>query len=92
MAVNARFHGVPFYTALPSSTIDLSIPDGTHIPIEERDGDELRTLYGVQTAPDGVKTWNPAFDVTPHALLTGIITERGVVYPPFRENLQRLFG
>ena len=92
VAVNARFHGVPFYTALPSSTIDLSIPDGTHIPIEERDGGELRTLYGVQTAPDGVKTWNPAFDVTPHALLTGIITERGVVYPPFRENLQRLFG
>ena len=92
VAVNAGFHGVPFYTALPSSTIDLSIPDGTHIPIEERDGDELRTLYGVQTAPDGVKTWNPAFDVTPHALLTGIITERGVVYPPFRENLQRLFG
>ncbi len=91
-AVNAGFHGVPFYTALPSSTIDLSIPDGTHIPIEERDGDELRTLYGVQTAPDGVKTWNPAFDVTPHALLTGIITEKGVVYPPFRENLQRLFG
>ena len=92
VAVNAGFHGVPFYTALPSSTIDLSIPDGTHIPIEERDGDELRTLYGVQTAPDGVKTWNPAFDVTPHALLTGIITEKGVVYPPFRENLQRLFG
>ena len=92
VAVNAGFHGVPFYTALPSSTIDLSIPDGTHIPIEERDGDELRTLYGVRTAPDGVKTWNPAFDVTPHALLTGIITEKGVVYPPFRENLQRLFG
>lgn len=92
VAVNAKFHGVPFYTALPSSTIDLSLPDGTHIPIEARCGDELRTLYGVQTAPEGVKTWNPAFDVTPHALLTGIITERGVVYPPFRENLQRLFG
>ena len=92
VAVNARHHGVPFYTVLPSSTIDLSIPDGSGIPIEERAADEVRTLYGVQTAPTDVPVYNPAFDVTPHELLTGIITEKGVIYPPFRENLQKLFG
>ncbi|MGN0968926.1 MAG: S-methyl-5-thioribose-1-phosphate isomerase [Oscillospiraceae bacterium] len=92
VAVNARHHGVPFYTVLPSSTIDLSIPDGSGIPIEERAADEVRTLYGVQTAPADVPVYNPAFDVTPHELLTGIITEKGVIYPPFRENLQKLFG
>ena len=92
VAVNAHYHGVPFYTALPCSTIDMSIPDGTHIPIEQRAKDEVRALGGVQTAPAGVDVYNPAFDVTPHALLTGIITEKGIVYPPFRENLARLFG
>ena len=92
VAVNAHFHGVPFYVALPCSTIDLSIPDGSGIPIEERDPSEVRTLYGVQTAPAEVEVYNPAFDVTPHSLVTGIITEKGVVYPPFRENLARLFG
>lgn len=92
VAVNAHFHGVPLYVALPCSTIDLSIPDGSGIPIEERDKNEVRTLYGVQTAPAEVEVYNPAFDVTPHSLVTGIITEKGVVYPPFRENLARLFG
>ena len=92
VAVNARHHGVPFYVALPCSTIDLSIPDGSGIPIEERDKDEVRTMYGVQTAPAEVDVYNPAFDVTPHSLVTGIITEKGVIYPPFRENLQTLFG
>ena len=92
VAVNAHFHGVPLYVALPCSTIDLSIPDGSGIPIEERDPSEVRTLYGVQTAPAEVEVYNPAFDVTPHSLVTGIITEKGVVYPPFRENLARLFG
>ena len=92
VAVNARYHGIPFYTALPSSTIDLSIEDGSGIPIEERPGVEVTHLAGVQTAPEQVQTWNPAFDVTPHQLLTGIITEKGVVYPPFKENLAKLFG
>lgn len=92
VAVNARYHGIPFYTALPSSTIDLSIEDGSGIPIEERPGGEITHLAGVQTAPEQVHTWNPAFDVTPHQLLTGIITERGVIYPPFKENLAKLFG
>lgn len=92
VAVNAMHHGVPFYAVLPSSTIDLSIPDGSGIPIEEREADEVRTLYGARTAPRDVPVWNPAFDVTPHQLLTGIITEKGVIYPPFRENLKKLFG
>lgn len=92
VAVNAKYHGVPFYTVLPSSTIDLSLSDGSGIPIEERGADEVRTMYGVQTAPKDVPAYNPAFDVTPHELLTGIITEKGVVKPPFRENLKKLFG
>ena len=92
VAVNAHHHGVPFYVALPCSTIDLTIPDGNGIPIEERDKNEVRTLYGVQTAPATVEVYNPAFDVTPHSLVTGIITEKGIIYPPFKENLKRLFG
>lgn len=92
VAINAHHHGVPFYTALPFSTIDMSIPDGSYIPIEERDRDELIHLGEKQTAPLTVGVYNPAFDMTPHELLTGIITERGVIYPPFRENLKKMFG
>lgn len=92
VAVLAKHHGIPFYTALPSSTIDLSLPSGQQIPIEERRGEEVTHLFGVQTGPDEVPSWNPAFDVTPHELLTGIITEKGVIYPPFQENLAALFG
>ena len=87
LAVLAKHHGIPFYTALPSSTIDLSIPDGSHIPVEQRDGQEVACFAGVQTGPLGVQTWNPAFDVTPHDLLTAVITERGVLRPPFTERL-----
>ena len=92
VAVLARHHGIPFYTALPSSTIDLSIPDGSHIPIEERKPEEVRELAGVPTGPEGVGVWNPAFDVTPHQLLTGVITEKGVLYPPFGEQIRALFA
>ncbi len=92
VAVNARYHGIPFYTALPSTTIDLSIPDGTRIPIEQRSPEEVTRLEGIPTAPEGVEVFNPAFDVTPHQLLTGIITEKGVLYPPFGETLADLFG
>lgn len=87
LAVLAKHHGIPFYTALPSSTIDLSIPDGSHIPVEQRSGDEVACFAGVQTGPLGVRTWNPAFDVTPHELLTAVITERGVLCPPFDQKL-----
>ena len=87
LAILAKHHNIPFYTALPSSTIDMSIPDGSHIPVEQRDGDEVACFAGVRTGPAGVRTWNPSFDVTPHQLLTAAITERGVLYPPFIESL-----
>ena len=92
VAVLAQYHGIPFYTVLPSSTIDLTIPDGKHIVIEERSPEEVTHFAGVQTAPEGVGAYNPAFDVTPHQLLTGIVTEKGVIHPPFREKLEALFG
>ena len=92
VAVLAQYHGIPFYTVLPSSTIDLTIPDGKHIVIEERSPEEVTHFAGVQTAPEGVGVYNPAFDVTPHQLLTGIVTEKGVIHPPFREKLEALFG
>ena len=92
LSVLARHHGIPFYTALPSSTVDLSLPDGTAIPVEERAPEEVSAFAGVQTGPAGVPVWNPAFDVTPHQLLTGIITEKGVLYPPFGRSLAQRFG
>ncbi len=91
VAVNCHYHGVPLYVALPLSTMDLSLPDGSGIPIEERGGEELTRLGPVQTAPEGVAVYNPAFDVTPHQLLAGIITEKGVIRPPFGEKLRALF-
>jgi methylthioribose-1-phosphate isomerase len=81
LALAARAHGVPFYVAAPSSTVDAATPDGAAIPIEERAADEVTGLGGRRTAPTGVSVWNPAFDVTPAALVTAIITDRGV-YPP----------
>lgn len=84
LAVLARHHGVPFYVAAPFSTIDPEVPDGTGIPIEERDAGEVTHLGGVSVAPAGTAVWNPAFDVTPHNLVTAIITEGGVYYPPYR--------
>ena len=90
LAVLARYHHIPFYTALPSSTRDLSIPDGSRIPVEQRSAQEVSAFAGLPTAPADVPVWNPAFDVTPHSLLTGIITERGVLRPPFEPELARL--
>ena len=87
LAVLAKHHGVPFYTALPSSTIDMSIPDGSHIPVEQRSGEEVSHFFGVQTGPTGVATWNPSFDVTPHELLSGVITEKGVLTGDFQAGL-----
>ena len=92
VAVAAAYHKIPFYTALPCSSIDLSIPDGSHIPIEQRNPDEVTHFGGVRTAPRNVSVWNPAFDVTPHTLLTAILTEKGVIRPPFQENLAALYG
>jgi len=91
VAVLAKKHGIPFYAALPTSTIDMSLSSGEEIPIEERSPDEVTHCGGRRIAPEGVKVKNPAFDVTDHELVTAIITEKGVVYPPFEENLKKLF-
>lgn len=89
MAVLAREHRVPFYVAAPVSTLDLSIPSGEHIPIEQRNPEEVTHLAGVRIAPD-VEVANPAFDVTPAQFITAIVTERGVARPPYEESLRRL--
>ena len=88
VAVLAHEHGIPFYVAAPCSTIDLKTPDGTHIPIEERNAREISHLGSTQLTPVGAKIWNPAFDVTPHRYITGIITERGILTAPFEESLR----
>ncbi|NJN15289.1 MAG: S-methyl-5-thioribose-1-phosphate isomerase [Oscillochloris sp.] len=90
VAVLAQAHGLPFYVAAPSSTIDLSLAHGDLIPIEERSSEEVTHLAGVAIAPEGVTAAHPAFDVTPHTLVTAIITERGVVYPPFADGLRAI--
>jgi methylthioribose-1-phosphate isomerase len=87
VATLARAHGIPFYVAAPSSTFDLSIPDGSHIPIEERDPEEIRRGFGRLTAPADAKCWCPAFDVTPAGLIRGIVTERGVIEPVGAETI-----
>ena len=92
IAVLAARHRIPFYVAAPTSTIDLACPSGDAIPIEERNAHEVTHLCERQIAPSGVKVMNPAFDVTPHALVTAIVTERGVVRPPYRKSLARLLG
>ena len=92
-AVLAKHYGVPVYILLPSSTIDMTCPTGAEIPIEERDGEEIRSLwYERPMAPAGVKCWDPAFDVTDHTLITAIVTEKGVIRPPYDMNLKKLFG
>jgi methylthioribose-1-phosphate isomerase len=90
VAVLAREHDVPFYVAAPVSTIDLATPDGSGIPIEERDAREVTHLGALQLTPDGARVWNPAFDVTPARLVAGIITERGICRPPFTESLKHV--
>jgi methylthioribose-1-phosphate isomerase len=89
VAVLAKEHGIPFYVAAPWSTIDVSIPDGSHIPIEERAAREVTHVGSNQLAPEGAAIRNPAFDVTPHKYITAIVTDRGVLRPPFDESLQR---
>ena len=86
----AKENGIPFYPVLPTSTIDLSLPNGDLIPIEERDEREVTEIDGVRIAPPGVKVGNPAFDVTPHRYVTGIVTENGIAYPPFEISLKRV--
>jgi methylthioribose-1-phosphate isomerase len=90
LAVLAHAHSIPFYVAAPSSTVDFALPNGDAIPIEQRASAEVTSLGGQQIAPLGVNAAHPAFDMTPHDLITAIITERGIVYPPYDENLRRV--
>jgi methylthioribose-1-phosphate isomerase len=92
LAVLAKRHGIPFYVAAPLSTFDQKIPDGSHIPIEERPAEEVTGYRGVRWAPEGVSVRNPAFDVTPAELITGIVCEKGVILAPDREKVRRLAG
>jgi methylthioribose-1-phosphate isomerase len=88
LAVLAREHGIPFYVAAPISTVDLSIASGDEIVIEERQPEEVTSLQGVRTAPEGIRAANPAFDITPHKYITAIITEKGVIRKPFTRGLK----
>ena len=89
LAVLSKENGVPFYVAAPTSTIDLSLPSGEEIPIEERDAEEVTGFGGVRTAPEGAAARNPSFDVTPHKYVSGIITEVGILTEPYTESLAR---
>ena len=92
VAILARHYGIPFYVLGPTSTIDRSCPDGAHIPVELRNPEEIKSKwYREPMAPAGVKCYNPAFDVTDHSLIAGIITEKGICRPPFTESLAALF-
>lgn len=91
VAILAKEHEIPFYVAAPFSTFDLSIVDGDGIPIEERSGDEVAVIGGRRFAPLGVDVYNPAFDVTPSKYITAIITEKGIIRPPFKDNIRKLF-
>jgi methylthioribose-1-phosphate isomerase len=88
----AKAHGIPFYVAAPSSTFDLSLPDGRGIPIEQRDPREITHGLGRQTVPDGVQVYNPAFDVTPSSLIRAIFTEKGAIEPVNRETVAQTLG
>jgi methylthioribose-1-phosphate isomerase len=92
VAVLAKAHHIPFYVACPLSTIDLSTAEGNLIPIEERHADEITQGFGKRTAPQGIKIYNPAFDITPHEYVTAIITEKGIIRPSYVENLPKLFN
>lgn len=91
VAILAKYHKIPFYIAAPYSTIDVNTKDGSAIPIEQRDGDEIRKINGKFSAPEGVKVYNPAFDVVPNELISGIITEKGILKQPFSESIAKLF-
>ncbi len=90
LAVLARENGIPFYAVVPTSTVDLSLPSGDDIPIEQRGAEEVTHPGGCQVAPDGVRVLNVAFDVTPHRYVTGIVTENGIAYPPYKQSLRRM--
>lgn len=92
VAVLAKHHHIPFYLAAPETTFDKNIKTGKEIPIEERSGEEIVFFAGKRVAPDGVKAYNPSFDVTPHTLIKGIVTEKGIIRAPFVKNIKKVFG
>ena len=92
VAILAQKHGIPFYIAAPTSTIDIETPTGEKIPIEERNIREITHIGDKQIAPDNIKCFNPAFDVTPWNFITGIITEKGILRPPYKVNIEKLFN
>ncbi|MBN3040179.1 MAG: S-methyl-5-thioribose-1-phosphate isomerase [Candidatus Omnitrophica bacterium] len=93
IAVLSKYHKIPFYVVAPFSSFDLSIKSGKQIPIEERSGSEVKkVLNKLYVAPKAAKTISPAFDVTPHKLITAIVTDRGLVYPPYTKNIRKIFG
>ena len=92
LAIVANYHNVPFYIAAPLSTIDVSIETGKEIPIEERSHEEVTHINGKSVCAEGVKVINPGFDVTPHELIKGIITEKGILYPPYNESIKKAFN
>lgn len=92
LALMAREHGVPFYVAAPTSTFDLTIEKGDDIPIEVRSSDEVTVIFGRRITPPGVEALYYAFDVTPPKLITGIVTERGIIYPPYEKSIPSLFN
>ncbi|MGD1045798.1 MAG: S-methyl-5-thioribose-1-phosphate isomerase [Bacteroidota bacterium] len=90
VAVLAKHHEIPFYIAAPISTIDFQMKTGNDIPIEERDGKEIIEVFGKRIAPEGVAVYSPAFDVTPNEFITAIVTDQGILYPPFSDSLLHL--
>ena len=90
LAILAKHHGIPFYVVAPSTTVDMSTAHGDRIPIEERSIQEVVEIFGTKIAPKGAKAHHFGFDVTPHALITAIITEKGVVAPANRTNLRKV--
>lgn len=92
LSVLAKYHGIPFYISAPSSTFDFNISNGSQIPIEERNSEEIYFFNDKRIAPEGVSIYNPAFDVTPAENITAFITEKGIIYPPFDKTISKIIG
>jgi methylthioribose-1-phosphate isomerase len=92
VAILAKYHGIPFYVAAPSSTFDFQLTSGDQIPIEQRSSEEITEGFGKRTAPLDAQTYSPAFDATPAELITGLITEKGIISPVTTENIRKVLG
>lgn len=92
LAILARYHNIPFFVAAPSTTFDPNINTGAEIPIEYRKPEEVKSVLGCKIAPEEVKAYNPAFDITPSKLISAFITEKGVIFPPFQKNIKEILG